>query len=784
MKTRFSPGALLVWLVLAAAFAGLLWQAPRWWALQSLEVKQAPLTLGARALAAVGADAEHIRLRRDGQGRWWLANVSRNKKVLLLRDGERRVREWQLQPGAAFSVGTQRLRVESLSSAGLVLKQFLADGQTRSWRYDGLRLWRDGKVLPSCPDDALVQRGLASTLHDASWGWRLARPLRLGGLVHCGLRLGLPHVLPDALRIVHRNGRFLLRLGPHADERLPPVELYDRQGRDLGHLKARETVLQDGDELILGYSRFRWREDSLTARLVVRDRSQRRLHKPAQNHPHWQQHWQRQSLWWPGNAFDGRLWLNYAAVAGVLWLLYLLPPTRPSAKRPSRGRRFFLGLAGFLAGAGALIYLQAGRLPLGWGLAAWLLALLPWALHGWRSVEARRLWLAFMVLLGLGMAVQLQMGLGAAQSHWTAYFMRSAGLVSAVLWLAWLWLWGRGTAPPDGLQMLNRPRVLGGLFLLAMLALGIQALFGSEAGVAGIQPVEFAKWVLLAAAAYALAWLRMQERWRDALGSWRLWRVALTPLLLMAGLMALALAMLHDFSPLVLLLLWALGMGWALPLASPRSVRRRVGLLLMALLWSGLFLGLWWLKGHPDALQGLAQAERIATWADPARFPQSGDQLRQAQQAIMRGGWWGWQWRDGVNAASVMAIPALQDDFAPAFYVNRVGILGAWLLLALQLALLFQLILSALMLRRQTHLWQPGNRFRQQRAWFSWFFLLGAAAFLFAHFVVSWGTNSGLLPVMGQPMPFVSAAGSHLVGFLFPLLITSMIALEALHHET
>jgi cell division protein FtsW len=36
--------------------------------------------------------------------------------------------------------------------------------------------------------------------------------------------------------------------------------------------------------------------------------------------------------------------------------------------------------------------------------------------------------------------------------------------------------------------------------------------------------------------------------------------------------------------------------------------------------------------------------------------------------------------------------------------------------------------------------------------------------------LLSWGTNLAILPVMGQPMSFLSAGGSHLLFFLLPLL--------------
>ena len=63
------------------------------------------------------------------------------------------------------------------------------------------------------------------------------------------------------------------------------------------------------------------------------------------------------------------------------------------------------------------------------------------------------------------------------------------------------------------------------------------------------------------------------------------------------------------------------------------------------------------------------------------------------------------------------------------------------------------------------------RNFRQ--AWaarFRYFALCGGGAFVLGHFLLSWGTNLGILPIMGQPMSFLSAGGSHLLFFICPLL--------------
>jgi cell division protein FtsW len=60
---------------------------------------------------------------------------------------------------------------------------------------------------------------------------------------------------------------------------------------------------------------------------------------------------------------------------------------------------------------------------------------------------------------------------------------------------------------------------------------------------------------------------------------------------------------------------------------------------------------------------------------------------------------------------------------------------------------------------------------------FAYFALSGGGGLLAAHVLVSWGTNLGFLPVMGQPMPLLSAAGSHLIFLVLPLVALAL-ALE------
>jgi cell division protein FtsW len=122
----------------------------------------------------------------------------------------------------------------------------------------------------------------------------------------------------------------------------------------------------------------------------------------------------------------------------------------------------------------------------------------------------------------------------------------------------------------------------------------------------------------------------------------------------------------------------------------------------------------------------------------------------------------------GLPAGDAAAIPAVQDDFAPSFFLNRHGLLAGMALWFVQAAFLASLLWQA---------WRCHQRAAQARAYreawyarFRCFALCGGTALVAGHLLLSWGTNLAILPVMGQPMSFLSAGGSHLLFFLLPLL--------------
>ncbi|UUZ54768.1 hypothetical protein LP419_01620 [Massilia sp. H-1] len=75
--------------------------------------------------------------------------------------------------------------------------------------------------------------------------------------------------------------------------------------------------------------------------------------------------------------------------------------------------------------------------------------------------------------------------------------------------------------------------------------------------------------------------------------------------------------------------------------------------------------------------------------------------------------------------------------------------------------------------------------FRQAWLWrFRCFVLCGGAAFVLGHLLLSWGTNLAIFPIMGQPMSFLSAGGSHLLFFICPLLAFHAVCAQSLEEKS
>lgn len=737
-------------------------RAPAAWLPQEIAVTLRPgesIMLGRQELAAPRAAPRQLALRRTLDGGWQLRNAEPQLPVVL-RSGEQRLRssELALAPGQRIQAGALRLQVVALSAG----RATLHDG-AHTWVYDGATLLRDGQPQPACPDATLSARVLAAWNRWLPQALGLARPLTLGGLLYCGNRIAADAIEPGGALLARlADGRIAL-----ATRGAQPVLVSHQDGWI--DAAQRELPLAGVDAFALGRTLFRLEHDSDTLRLAPS--SQVALSaSPSARLPHavsWQ--WRERAHFAlpspPPLAWAGAL------IVLLLGLGAVLPALRARGARAAIGRP----LAATLVASCALLLLVTQRL--GGSPGAGVSLLLGWAALWLTLLYPRRAALlptCAVLLLGAGLLLQLEMGLGASDSAWLRHFQNTTALL--------------GLGLPGALVLLScfarnavsRPVTERILLLLAALALAgllLQVCFGNETGVFDLQPFEFAKLALAALSAHclALAASGAAHQRRD----WRFWLRMAAPVLLFVFLLAAALVRVDDYSPLVLLLVWS----GAMLLAWCAGHGRRAALASLACAACLLVAGGALVRSGGEALGALGfYPERFQVWREPTIHPHTGQQMLQGSRAIAQGGWLGADSLLGLAtlggaAGEALAIPAIQDDFAPAFLLHRHGLaagLALWTLQALFLAALLRVAVQS---------WRGAHGARDfRRAWlgrFQCFALCGGAAFVAGHLLLSWGTNLAMFPIMGQPMSFLSAGGSHLLFFICPLLAFGMASTQS-----
>ena len=159
------------------------------------------------------------------------------------------------------------------------------------------------------------------------------------------------------------------------------------------------------------------------------------------------------------------------------------------------------------------------------------------------------------------------------------------------------------------------------------------------------------------------------------------------------------------------------------------------------------------------------QRQRILTLLDPTQDPLgTGYHTIQSTIAVGSGGWFGKGWLNGTQT-HLDFIPERTTDFIFAVYAEEFGLLGNLLLLALFLLVIGRgMVITANAPTLFTRL------------------LAGAITLtFFTYAFVNMGMVSGILPVVGVPLPLVSYGGTSLVSIClgFGILMSIHSAQEA-----
>jgi rod shape determining protein RodA len=337
----------------------------------------------------------------------------------------------------------------------------------------------------------------------------------------------------------------------------------------------------------------------------------------------------------------------------------------------------------------------------------------------WRRVNVD--WALLVGLLGL-CSVGLMLAYSAGGESLPA--VRSQGIRVGI---GLLLLLVAAQVPVGWLQRLAAPFYLLTIILLIVVdaigAIGHGAQRWLDLGPLRFQPSELAKLAVPMMVARYLSDRALPPTARDVVASAAL---ALVPVLLIAAQPDLGTSLLVAAAGVSVLFL--AGLGW-----------RVIGL------FAGLAAAaapLMWLFGMHDY-----QRQRVLTLFDPQRDPLgTGYHIIQSTIAIGSGGFYGKGWLEGTQTR-LQFLPESATDFVFAVFGEEFGLLGA-----IGLLLLYGFIIG----RGMYIAAQASDGFGR---------LLGGGLMstFFVYVVVNIGMVSGVLPVVGVPLPLVSYGGTSMV---------------------
>jgi rod shape determining protein RodA len=253
-----------------------------------------------------------------------------------------------------------------------------------------------------------------------------------------------------------------------------------------------------------------------------------------------------------------------------------------------------------------------------------------------------------------------------------------------------------------------------------------------------LQPSEFMKLALVIALAHYFG--RMREAHAGL-------REAVLPILLTAVPAAAILAQpdlgsaaVLVFIMVTMLILGGVRLRWLAALGTPVAI-------VAPFLWSHL-------KPY--------QQRRIATFLDPNTDPLgAGYHIIQSKVAVGSGELWGKGYLQGTQN-HLNFLPEHHTDFIFSVFAEEWGFAGGVVLMVLYFALMMRALVIA----------------QRARDRFGIYLVLGVMTIVFWQIVVNIGMTTGLMPVVGIPLPFVSYGGSSMLSLLMGVGISMSVAMR------
>ena len=145
------------------------------------------------------------------------------------------------------------------------------------------------------------------------------------------------------------------------------------------------------------------------------------------------------------------------------------------------------------------------------------------------------------------------------------------------------------------------------------------------------------------------------------------------------------------------------------------------------------------------------QKDRVLTFFNPERDPLgNGYHIMQSKIALGSGGIFGKGFMEGTQS-HLNFLPEMQTDFIFTMLGEEFGFIGTFTLLSIYAALIMTSVRLAM----------------KSRSLFSKYLSLGVCNVFFIYIFVNIGMVTGLLPVVGVPLPFISYGGSSMLAVMF-----------------
>lgn len=147
------------------------------------------------------------------------------------------------------------------------------------------------------------------------------------------------------------------------------------------------------------------------------------------------------------------------------------------------------------------------------------------------------------------------------------------------------------------------------------------------------------------------------------------------------------------------------------------------------------------------------QKERVLTFLDPERDPfGSGYHIIQSKIALGSGGFFGKGFMNG-SQSHLDFLPEKQTDFIFSMFCEEFGFIGALVLLLFYAILIGYGYVIAF----------------QCRSSFGRYVSIGMSTLIFLYMIINMAMVTGLVPVVGEPLPLISYGGTSLLTFMFGL---------------